>query len=161
MAHLNYYLDLCVDTYVVHDRAVLLRLHDKYNYWGAPGGHVDPGEDVNEAALREVWEEVGLRVELVGPQGWKRNSSEHNKDLVPPLFVNRHKITDHHDHSAFIFVAKAASREIEPQSKEDKNSAAKCIWVTKEELDELNKKDDRLGHDTYRYAMAALNLVND
>ena len=52
MAHNNYYLDLCVETFVVNDDAVLLRLHEKYNYWGTPGGHIDPGEDVNEAALR-------------------------------------------------------------------------------------------------------------
>jgi 8-oxo-dGTP pyrophosphatase MutT (NUDIX family) len=158
MAHLNYYLDLCVDTYVVHDGAVLLRLHDKYNYWGAPGGHIDPGEDVNEAALREVWEEVGLKVELVGPANWTKNNSDNNKDLVPPLFVNRHKITDLHDHSAFIFVAKATSKDIDPQSEEDIASAAKCIWLTKEELNKLKETDDRLGHDTYRYAMAALDL---
>lgn len=158
MAHINFYLDLCVDTFVVNDGAVLLRLHDKYNYWGAPGGHIDPGEDVNEAAVREVWEEVGLRAELVGPYGWSKNDSERNKDLVPPLFVNRHKITDTHDHSAFIFVAKTDSREIDPTSGEDIASAAECIWVTKEELEKL-KDDERMGHDTYKYALAALNLV--
>jgi 8-oxo-dGTP pyrophosphatase MutT (NUDIX family) len=69
MAHLNYYLDLCVEVYIVHADAVLLRLHEKYNLWTGPGGHIDPGEDCNEAALREVWEEVGLRVDLVGPIG--------------------------------------------------------------------------------------------
>ena len=67
MAHNNYYLDLCVDTYVVNESSVLLRFHEKYNFWGTPGGHVDPGQDVNEAALREVQEEAGLDVELVGP----------------------------------------------------------------------------------------------
>jgi len=159
MAHINFYLDLCVDTYVVNDGAVLLRLHDKYNYWGAPGGHIDPGEDVNEAALREVWEEVGLKAELVGPYGWEKNDSERNKDLVPPMFVNRHKITDTHDHSAFIFAAKTDSREIDPTSAEDIASAAECIWVTKEGLEKL-KDDTRMGHDTYKYALAALNLVN-
>jgi 8-oxo-dGTP pyrophosphatase MutT (NUDIX family) len=160
MAHLNYYLDLCVDTYVVNAGAVLLRLHDKYNYWGAPGGHIDPGEDVNEAALREVWEEVGLKVELIGPHGWIKQDSDHNKDLVPPMYMNRHKITDTHDHSAFIFAAKSDSRELKPQSSEDIVSAAKCVWVTKEELDGLVKEDKRLGHDTYRYALAALELVS-
>ena len=37
--------------------------------WSLPGGYVDRGEVVEEAAVREVWEEVGLRVrveELVG-----------------------------------------------------------------------------------------------
>ena len=161
MAHLNYYLDLCVDTFVVNKGAVLLRLHDKYNYWGSPGGHIDPGEDANEAALREVWEEVGLRVELVGPAGWVKNDSDTNKDLVPPVFVNRHKITDSHDHSAFVFVARAASREVNPQLQEDVTSAAECIWVTKEELIKLKETDERLGHDTYRYALAALALVGE
>jgi len=160
MAHLNYYLDLCVDVYVVNNGAVLLRLHDKYNYWGAPGGHIDPGEDVNEAAFREVWEEVGLKIELVAPHGWVKSDSDHNKDLVPPMFVNRHKITETHDHSAFIFVAKSTSREISPQSQEDVEVAAECIWVTKEELEKLAATDNRLGHDTYRYALKALDLVD-
>lgn len=32
--------------------------------WGAPGGHVDPGETIMEAAVREVKEETGCDVEL-------------------------------------------------------------------------------------------------
>ena len=39
-------------------------------YWYTIGGGVDPGESDREAAVREVWEETGLRVEperLVGP----------------------------------------------------------------------------------------------
>lgn len=159
MAHLNYYLDLCVDTYVVQGGAVLLRFHDKYNLWGAPGGHINPGEDVNEAALREVWEEVGLKVELVGRANWVKSDSAGNKDLVPPLFVNRHKITDSHEHSSFVFVAKATSRDINPQSAEDIVSAAKCLWLTREELDRLKETDDRFGDDAYKYAVAALDLA--
>lgn len=159
MAHNNYYLDLCVETFVVNDDAVLLRLHEKYNYWGTPGGHIDPGEDVNEAALREVWEEAGLQIVLVGPEGWEKIDTKTNQDLVPPIFINRHSINDIHDHSAFVFAAKSNSREINPQTEEDRQKDAKCIWVTQTELDELLKNDERLRPEIYRYASLALRLV--
>lgn len=31
--------------------------------WGLPGGHVERGEGLAEAAAREVWEEVGVQVD--------------------------------------------------------------------------------------------------
>jgi len=37
--------------------------------WTFPGGYVDWGETVDAAALRETWEETGLRVELGGLVG--------------------------------------------------------------------------------------------
>lgn len=157
MAHNNYYLDLCVDTYVVQGDAVLLRLHEKYNYWGAPGGHIDPGQDANEAALREVWEEVGLTVRLIGPAGWEQVDTGTNRDLVPPLFVNRHPISQTHDHSAFVFAAVADSREINPQEAESMD--VECRWCTQAELDALLQNDERMRPEVHRYASAALRLA--
>ena len=157
MAHLNYYLDLTVDTFIVNNGAVLLRLHEKYNYWGSPGGHVDPGEDLNEAARREVWEEVGLKIELVGPVGWVKEDAPGNLDLVPPVFVNRHHINENHDHSSMIFVGVSDSRVITPQTKEDEG--VECRWVTQEELEILKETDERLRPENYRYALFALETV--
>jgi 8-oxo-dGTP diphosphatase len=36
----------------------------KYDDWSLPTGKLDEGEDFAEAALREVWEETGLRCTL-------------------------------------------------------------------------------------------------
>lgn len=37
--------------------------------WSLPKGHVEPGETVEQAALREVHEETGLTAEIVAPLG--------------------------------------------------------------------------------------------
>lgn len=157
MAHNNYYLDLCVEVFVVYEDTVLLRLHEKYNYWGGPGGHIDAGEDANQAAVREVKEETGLNVILRGPLGWSVKPTPTNQDLVPPIFVNRHTINEHHDHSAFIFAAIATATEVQAENAAEDTE---CRWCTKAELDELLKNDPRLRPEIHRYATYALQSVN-
>ena len=50
---------------LVKDGKILLllrRLGWKTGYWGPPGGHIDPGETPKQAAVRETYEEAGLRI---------------------------------------------------------------------------------------------------
>ena len=50
---------------LVKDGKILLllrRLGWKTGYWGPPGGHIDPGETPKQAAVRETFEEAGLRI---------------------------------------------------------------------------------------------------
>jgi 8-oxo-dGTP diphosphatase len=49
----------------------------RYDDWSLPKGKLDPGEDWQEAALREVWEEIGLRCRP--------------GDELPPVFYDDHK----------------------------------------------------------------------
>lgn len=46
------------------DGEVLLHRHKRLGIWLQPGGHVDPGETCERAALREVAEETGLAATL-------------------------------------------------------------------------------------------------
>ena len=49
-----------------------------------PGGHVEPGESFSESAVREVWEETGLKIEnpqLCGLIHWS-NRETHARYLV-------------------------------------------------------------------------------
>lgn len=49
---------------IIHDGRVLLTRREDFEIWCLPGGAVDDGETVAQAALREAREETGLTVEL-------------------------------------------------------------------------------------------------
>jgi len=50
-------------------RVLLVRSKKDPSIWVFPKGHIDPGETAAETALRETWEEAGVRGELGAPVG--------------------------------------------------------------------------------------------
>ena len=57
---------------VVHEGLIALikrAVNPARDKWTFPGGYVDRGEPVYRAAIREPWEETGLRVRLEGLHG--------------------------------------------------------------------------------------------
>lgn len=59
--------EITASTIIVCVDRVLLHKHSKHQKWLPVGGHVEPGELMHEAALREVKEEAGLKVSLWNP----------------------------------------------------------------------------------------------
>lgn len=56
-----------VGTLMIRDKTLLL-IKRKYNpdaqYWSIPGGHLDLGEKVENAAVREAYEETGFKTKI-------------------------------------------------------------------------------------------------
>ena len=148
MPHINEKIDFTVEAFIVHNNRVLLRKHDKYKLWLGVGGHIERDEDPIEAILREVKEEVGLSVNVIGtvPQFDIQNY----KELVPPAFLNRHRISPTHEHVTLIYFASSDSDTIMQQEKEISDD---CKWFSAEEL---AGTVDTLTDSVRHYAQAAL-----
>jgi ADP-ribose pyrophosphatase YjhB (NUDIX family) len=48
-------------------RFVVPRAEGEFIFWALPGGEIEAGESEAEAAVREVMEELGLELQVVGP----------------------------------------------------------------------------------------------
>lgn len=154
MSHIHYKLDYTIEVYIVHKDKVLLRKHDKYGIWLSVGGHIEPGEDPIEAALREVKEEVGLEVEIVTPIELLETDGERYQHLPPPAFMNRHRIVHEHEHLALIYFAETTQASI-TQSEQEKSE--KCQWFTRKEIEDLQQN---ISSTVKNYAIAALAFLN-
>ena len=151
MPHIHDKIDFTVEVFVVHDDRVLLRRHDKYKIWLSVGGHIELDEDPNQAAIREVREEVGLEVKLkrIGLSFPKENI-DYN-ELIPPVFLNRHRINETHEHVTLVYFA-SSKTDVLKQSKEEKSDELK--WFTREELE---KNSYGIRESIRYYALRALN----
>ncbi len=47
------------------ENRILLEKRKDSSVWGFPGGRIEPGETIAQAAVREIFEETGLNVEVV------------------------------------------------------------------------------------------------
>jgi len=65
---------------ILRDGKVLLVHRPEYDDWTIPKGKLDPGESWEEAAVRELEEETGLRCELGAEVGRTRYIDHRGRD---------------------------------------------------------------------------------
>ena len=93
--------DFTATTFIVRNHAVLLLWHNKMRAWLPPGGHIAENELPEEAAVREVREETGLEIELLGG----RKSFGSVTVLTQPSCILLEDIEPGHQHIDLIYFA--------------------------------------------------------
>lgn len=119
---------------VDRDRVLLLR-HGKLDKWLPPGGHIEEGELPDEAAVREVREEAGIEVALVGDEALPVDDP---KQLVIPKGVQLETVAPGHEHIDLVYFARPSGT-----TQLQGNSESKAIgWFTQEELARLDLTEE-------------------
>ena len=126
--------DFTATTFVVHEGRTLLLLHRKLHKWFPPGGHIDPHELPDQAAIREVREETGLEVELLA------HGSELGavKILPQPYCILLEDISPGHQHIDLIYFARVCGGSLAHAERE----AYAARWVTWDALNASEIAED-------------------
>ncbi len=92
------------------DGHVLLihRNTDKYSHWEVPGGKVDEGETADEAAVRELREELGVEVDIKEPLGVAEfvdgGTPMHYSWFAATILEGQPQIREQHLHDDFRYI---------------------------------------------------------
>lgn len=148
MAHLHEKIDFTASIYIVQDAKILLHKHKKLGIWLQPGGHIELDEDPVQAALREAKEETGFEVELFGTASPVVDVRDRSRDLLLPMFLNRHNYDATHEHIDFSYFARIVGGTLTPEE-----VGVEMRWFTREEIE---KNEIKLFEDTRSYALAAI-----
>jgi len=151
MPHIHEKIDFTAEVFIVHKNKVLLRKHDKHKVWISVGGHIELDEDPNQAAVREVEEEVGLKVKLAG-EAMQKGDIDY-LELIPPKYLNRHKINQTHEHVTLVYFATAENDEIIQPEREKSEDIR---WFSLEDLEK-----EKLRPNIKFYAQQALKELGD
>lgn len=108
---------------IIHEGKVLLMFHKKLGVWLYPGGHVEHDETPDSAVKREVMEETGLRVEIVGDKDENLADTEADISVLHnPYAILCEKVGDHY-HNDLIYLCKIKDGNIninhDPKESED------------------------------------------
>lgn len=120
----------CASAFVINpiNKKILLVKHHIFDKWVQPGGHIEENETPEEAAIREVYEETGLKISLIGERFPRED------DMIRPLGIQCNRKENGDKHFDIIYVGTPnnldAPLKISDESKD-------IGWFTRKELENM------------------------
>jgi 8-oxo-dGTP pyrophosphatase MutT (NUDIX family) len=120
----------CASVFLINpeDKRILLVKHKKFNKWVQPGGHIEDEETPEEAALREAYEETGIKVKLLGDRFPRED------DFIKPLGIQRNRNKEGDVHIDIIY----AGVPINDDEVHISDESIDIHWFTRKELDYID-----------------------
>ena len=125
----------CASAFVIDPKTkrILLVKHKKNRRWTQPGGHIEGNETPEEAALREVYEETGMHVRLLGDRFPRED------DFIRPLGIQKNRrTTDDGETHLHVDIIYAAVPNEEKELVLNTEESDDVNWFTREELDQID-----------------------
>lgn len=135
--------EFCASAFVVDpvSKKILLCHHKTFNKWLQPGGHIEKNETPEETALRETYEETGVRIKLIGERFPRED------DFIRPLGIQKNRGKNGSLHVDIIYYANPIAMDNVLNDLEIDNVG----WFSYEELDDIDIFPDI--KITYRYIL--------
>ncbi len=131
---MNQNREFCASVFIIDPstKKILLVKHKKFHKWVQPGGHIEKNETPEEAAMREVWEETGIKITLLGDR-FPRES-----DYIRPLGIqcNRNLMGQIHIDITYPAIPNRDQELIISDESTD------IGWFSREELELINVFED-------------------
>ena len=138
--------DFTATTFIVQQHQTLLLWHRKLQAWLPPGGHIHVNELPETAATREVLEETGYEVELLGMQEqWGKVQV-----LRSPACILLEDIEPGHQHIDMVYFARITGGQLHLNQQE----AETCAWYDAPLL-----KNENIASDIRILGLQAINEV--
>ncbi|NNU76556.1 NUDIX hydrolase [Clostridium estertheticum] len=119
---------LTATVYVINNNRVLLHMHKKHKSLFPLGGHMEPEELPHETAIREVYEESGLDIEIYNDE--EKLELGRVRQLHRPMNILLENIGHPIENIDFIYFATTNESKVQPQAGESKE----LYWMSREEV---------------------------
>ena len=126
--------ELCASIFVIDPdtKKILLVKHKEFQKWVQPGGHLEDNEIPEETAAREVYEETGIKVKIMGDRFPRED------DCIRPLGIQCNRKDGYMQVDVLYYGIPIGNKE--PYIDDEETLSAR--WFSREELEKINVFED-------------------